>query len=128
MKTLFSLAVVGVILWGIYSAAMAVKSYFEISNVVEEVVPRVLEAGTESHGTFAAAGRTERVRTAIVNGAAKSGIALEPDSVSVTEDEGAMWVRVTSSYRALKVGDRVIDIPISSSRSFALAGRQLKGF
>lgn len=124
MRALFGLAVVVVILWGMYSAAMGVKSYFEISNVVEEIVPRALEAGTDSRAPFGARDRTERVRAAIVSGAAKSGIPLDPESVAVTEDDGAVWVRVTSAYRALKVGDRAIDIPISTTHSF----RQPKGF
>jgi hypothetical protein len=122
MRLLVRFAVVMAVLWGLYSAAMVVKSYFELSSVVEEVVPRELgNAGERS--TFGRGDRTHRIRQAIVKGAAQSGISVEPTGVAVTEENGALWVRVNSTYQALRVGDRALDIPISTSRSFDLAGR-----
>jgi hypothetical protein len=122
MRFLVRFAVLVAVLWGLYSAAMLIKSYFELSNVVEDVVAR--ELGTPGErATFGRGERTYRIRQAIVRGATQSGIPVEPAGVTVTEENGALWVRVNWAYQALRVGDRAFDIPISTSRSFDLAGR-----
>jgi hypothetical protein len=122
MRFLVRFAVIVAILWALYSGAMAAKAYFELSNVVQEAVPRELGA-TADRATFGRSERLRRIREAIVRGAAESGIVVEPSRVSVTEENGALWVRVSSTYEALRVGERVVDIPISTSHSFDLSGR-----
>lgn len=119
MKALFTVLVVVAILYGIYSGAMAIWWYFELSNLVEEVVPRELKkTGDRGWGSV---DRMQAIRTAIIKGAQGDGIALDPKAVSVTEEEGALWVHVSAPYPVVRVRDqRIIDIPVSTAHSFAL--------
>jgi hypothetical protein len=122
VRLLVRVALLVAVLWGLYSGAMAAKSYIELSNVVQEVVSRELGSPGD-RSTLDRSDRARRIREAILKGAAQSGIVLEAARVSVTEQDSAVRVRVTSSYEALRVGERALDIPISTSHSFDLGAR-----
>jgi hypothetical protein len=119
VKALFTVLVVVVILYGVYSGAMAIWSYFELSNLVEEVVPRELtKTGDRGWGSV---DRMQAIRSAIIKGARNDGIVLDPAAVSVTEEEGALWVRINAPYPLVRLrGERIVDIPVSTAHSFAL--------
>ena len=116
MKALFGFLIFAGILYGIYSGVMAIWSYFEISNVVEEVVPRELPKLSDRGSD-----RSEDMRNAIVKGAEKAGIALDPATVNVSEEGSAIWVRINATYPVLRFRDKkYFDIPISTAHSFGL--------
>jgi hypothetical protein len=118
VKLVFTLLVVGAIFYGVYSAALAAWSYFEISNLVEEVTPRELR-NMGGGSNWERADRTRRLREAILKGAEQSGIVLDPKGVSVTESDGAIWVRITNKYPMVKFrGESMVTIPISTAHSF----------
>jgi len=115
VKGLFTILIIAGIIYGIYSGFMAVWSYFEISNLVEEVVPRELPQtkGWEQQD------RVKKVRDAIVKGAMDSGVALDPNAVSVAEEGNALWVRIDAAYPIVRYHD-LLSIPISTAHSFTL--------
>ena len=113
MKGLFIIVVIFGIVYGVYTAAMAAWSYFEISNVVEDVVPRELPKASESWRD-----RNGTIREAVLTGATKAGISLDPAGISVSEEGGSLWVKIRYAYPVARVGDRQFTIPISTARSF----------
>jgi hypothetical protein len=115
MRALFTILIIIGIIYGIYSGAMAAWSYFEISNVVEEVVPRELPKASES---WARSDRGGLIREAVLKGATQAGITLDPAGVRVTEEEGSLWVRITYAYPFARIGTRQFTIPISIAHSF----------
>ena len=120
MKVVVTLLIVLGIIWGIYSGFMAVWSYFELSNLVEEVVPRELPKIRE-RASWAKTERVTKIHAAIVRGANEAGVALDPDAVTVTEEDGAIWVRINAAYPVIRYrGEIMLSIPISTAHSFAI--------
>ena len=117
MRGLFAILVIVGIVYGIYTGAMAAWSYFEISNVVEEVVPRELPKTSEG---WAKSDRSRTIRAAVLKGATQAGITLDPSGVAVTEEEGSLWVRITYAYPVARIGERQFTIPISTAHSFSV--------
>ena len=115
MRGLFIILVIFGIVYGVYTGAMAAWSYFEISNVVEEVVPRELPKARES---WARSDRSATIREAVLKGATQAGIALDPGGVAVTEEEGSLWVRIRYAYPVARIGERQLTIPIRTAHSF----------
>ncbi len=121
MKVLFTVAMIFAILWGIYSGAMAISSYFELSSVVEEVVSRELPRLLADKG-WRPADREQKIRAAILKGATEAGVELDPDGVLVSEEDGALWVRINSGYPLVRYqGQRLFSIPISTAHSFSMS-------
>lgn len=115
MKALFTLLVIAGIVYGIYSGFMAVWSYFEVSNLVEEIVPRELP---KMRG-WDPPDRAKKVHDAIVQGAIDSGVALDPAAVTVSEEDGALWVRINAAYPVVRYHD-LLSIPIATAHSFSV--------
>jgi hypothetical protein len=122
MKGLFIVLVVAGILYGIYSGAMVAWSYFELSSAMEEAVPRELRQAEDS---WARGARADRIRAAVVKAAGQSGIAVDPRSVQVTEQDGSVSVQVRHPYPVVTyAGETKAAIPVTATRSFPLpAGR-----
>jgi hypothetical protein len=99
---------------------MAVWSYFELSNLVEEIVPRELPKLRE-RASWAKNERVMKIHAAIVKGANENGVGLDPDAVSVTEEDGAIWVRINAAYPIIRIrNETYLSIPISTAHSFAI--------
>ena len=121
MKGLFTLLVIGGLIYGIYSGFMAVWSYFEVSNLVEEVVPRELPKISERAG-WRAPDRVKKIHDVIVDGATQAGIPLDPEAVVVTEEGGALWVRINAAYPMIRYkNEYLLNIPISTAHSFSVS-------
>ena len=119
MKGFFTLVMIFAIVYSIYSGFMAVWSYFELTTLVEEVVPR--EIPKISERGWRSADRSGRIRAAIVQGATEAGVALDPDAVMVSEEDGALWVRINAGYPMIRYhGEVWLSIPISTAHSFPL--------
>ena len=119
MKGLFTLVFIIGILYGIYSGFMAVWSYFELTTIVEEVVPRELpKLGDRG---WRQGDRARKIHDAVVKGAGEVGVALDPDAVLVSEEDGALWVRINAGYPMIRYrGETMLAIPISTAHSFSL--------
>jgi hypothetical protein len=110
-----------VLVYGGYTAIVALQQYFELSNLLEEVVQR--ELPKVSGWGWRPADRGRRIHDSIVRTAKQSGIPVEPDAVMLNEQGGVLAVRITYRFPALKYGrNQAITVPISAGRTFTVPG------
>jgi hypothetical protein len=112
MKLVFWLLVAVVLFYGAYSGMMAVWSYFQINDIVEQAV-------RERPG-LAAEDRVRQVREEIVKSAARSGLVLDARAVDVQSAGGALNVKVRWTYPVVVYNNEtVFAIPLSVDRGFS---------
>jgi len=112
MKLVFWLLVAVGLFYGAYSGMMAVWSYFQINDIVEQAV-------RERPG-LAADERIRQVREEIVKGAARSGLALDGRAIDVQSAGGGLTVKVRWTYPVIVYNNEtVLAIPLSVDRGFS---------
>lgn len=93
---------------GFYSVAVALSSYFAVSDVVDQAVA--------DHGR----GGPAVVRDAVLRGVARAGVEVDDRQITVTQENRTLDVQVKWSYPVITLrGDPVLVIPISLERHFA---------
>jgi hypothetical protein len=111
MKLVFWLLVAVVLFYGAYSGMMAVWSYFQINDIVEQAVRERPGLGADD--------RVRQVRDEIVKSAARSGLALDGRAVDVRSAGGALSVKVRWTYPVIVYNSETLfSIPLSVDRDF----------
>lgn len=104
------------------SAVQAAMKWWEVSNVVDEVVIGDLHtAPARAAGAWAGERRVrvDKLRLAILQGAAGAGVTLTQDRIAVVEEPTGVRVRVRWAHPVLTVLDEVVlAVPLSIDRSF----------
>jgi hypothetical protein len=117
MKVLFwvFVAIGGVYVF--YAGATAVRSYLEITGVVEEaVVERARSGGNE---------RAARVKDEIAKKVAASGIRVDERDLSVSDEGRTLDVSVRWSWPVIVYqGQEYVSIPLKHERSFTVPERR----
>ena len=105
MRLVTWLAIVIVVIYGIYNGAMALRSHQTLSAVVDEVLER------------SEAVQADAVRELVIQRAADRGVPLDQTNVLVTEQDAAISVRVVWSWPVFEYqGEEVVKIPLSVER------------
>jgi hypothetical protein len=111
VKLVFWLLVAVALFYGFYSSSMAVWSYFQVSEVVEDTFSDPRKDRTDP----------VYVRTTILKGVAARGITVDERDVVVTPYAGAMGVQVRWKYPMFSYDDEtVLAIPLSLDRTVAV--------
>lgn len=113
MKLLFWLLVALGFVYVFYAGAVAVYSYYQVTDIVKETVRE--RAGVDRYE------RADRIRRDILKKATESGVPLTERDVRVTEENRTLRVLIRWSYPAIFYkGDAVLSIPLSYEKSFEM--------
>ena len=113
MKVLFWLLVALGFVYAFYAGAVAVYSYYQVTDIVKETVKE--RAGVDRYE------RAERIRREILKKATESGVPLGERDLRVTDDNRTLRVLIRWSYPVIFYkGDAVLSIPLKYERSFAM--------
>src|SRR5205809_4845274 len=113
VKVLFWLLVALGFVYAFYAGAVAVYSYYQVTDIVKETVTE--RAGVDRYE------RAERIRREILKKATESGVPLSEREVRVTDDNRTLRVLIRWSYPVIFYkGDAVLSIPLKYERSFAM--------
>ncbi len=120
MKVLFWLLVALGFVYAFYAGAVAVYSYYQVTDIVKETVTE--RAGVDRYE------RAERIRREILKirreilkKATESGVPLSEREVRVTDDNRTLRVLIRWSYPVIFYkGDAVLSIPLKYERSFEM--------
>jgi hypothetical protein len=108
VKLLGGLALLLGFLYVFWTGGMAVRSYWQMSDVVD----RAFELQERARAGAAA------VRRVIVEGAAEAGVPIAADDVEVTEDGGVLAVRLHWSWPVVSwQGEHIVRVPLSLERT-----------
>jgi len=118
MKALFWVFVAIFCVYVLYTGAMTVWSYLEVTGVVEEVV---IERASRVDRNE----RATRIRDEIAKKVAQSGIKVDERSVSVSDqgptlDVGVRWSWPLITYQ----GDDLLSLPLKHERTFKVPERR----
>jgi hypothetical protein len=94
--------------WAFYTGAMAARSYWQVSDVVDSALER---GGRSGPGA---------VRDLIVRGAADAEVPVDPANVEVTHESRIFQVKVRWYWPVITWrGDQLVNVPLSMERSAA---------
>jgi len=111
VKVLFWLLVALGLVYAFYAGAVAVYSYYQVTDIVKETVKE--RAGVDRYE------RAERIRRDILKKATESGVPLSERDVRVSDENRTLRVMIRWSYPAIFYkGDAVLSIPLSYEKSF----------
>jgi hypothetical protein len=108
VKALVYLLLLVAFFWAFYTGAMAVRSYWQMSEVVEGALDRGARAGPIA------------VRDTILRGAAEAEVPLADSDVMVSEESRVLFVKLRWAWPVIAwQGEQIVQIPFSIERSYA---------
>jgi hypothetical protein len=121
MKVIGWLLVIGVLVGGGFAAVQAGFKWWDLSQAIDEAVYGAPSGSGGGAGwpSGPREGRVDRVRSAIVRGAARAGFALQEHRIWVSEDGSNLRVSVRWAAPVLTMDEEVVlAIPLSIERTY----------
>ena len=114
---------VAAFLWVAYNGMQAVSSYFRANEVAEQAFRDASDKQRQRNpGELVSSDFIADLRTGVLEGARRAGLAVDPQSVKVAADGGLVRVDVSWTYRTepLSLGgwDTGVPVPIWLGRRF----------
>ena len=122
MKALFGLLVVVALGYAAYSGILAVGTYLEVSQIIDDAVldlkPGLLDNVRQALGTDRLA-TTAKLRDAILAKATRAQLPITAEDIDVDESEQRMQIHVKWTQPVITYqNDVVFAVPLSVKRSF----------
>jgi hypothetical protein len=121
VKTFFTVVVILVVFYGIYTVGLLGYEWFQVSNLVDDVVETALPR-MAGRGEGERTGELTRVRSAIVSRMEQIGVVIDERAVDVWEQDRFVEVQVRWDFPIVAALDSTLFmVPLSVERSFNLA-------